>query len=128
MRSVSISNYEMQSVMFHVRFALSGGPGKLELDGDLVSITSVRLQTFTFKGTRCVSCGIQGTHFRKERSHPSDPRPHLNLYASGPPGSIEVLMTRDHIVPRALGGPDGLHNMQTMCFRCNSRKGIGVGR
>lgn len=35
----------------------------------------------------------------------------------------EVLMTRDHIIPRSRGGSEGLENMQTMCTKCNSKKG-----
>lgn len=126
MRSVSVKSYGLQEILSHVRAAATGGPEKIELDGEFVAVTSVRLQTFAFKGTRCVSCGIQGTHFRKERSHPSDLRPHLNLYSAYLPGLIEVLMTKDHIVPRAKGGSDDLGNMQPMCFRCNERKGASV--
>jgi hypothetical protein len=107
--------------------ALEGGPERIELDGEFVAVTSIRLQTFAFKGTCCVSCGIQGIHFRKDRVHLSDHRPHLNLYAAGLPSLIEVLMTKDHIIPRARGGAASLSNMQTMCFRCNERKGATVG-
>lgn len=123
MRSVSIKSYELQHILSHVRAALAGGPEKIELDGDLVGVTSVRLQTFVSHGTLCVSCGLQGTHFRKARSQPSDLRPHLNLYATGLPDRVEILMTKDHIVPRSRGGSDALWNMQTMCFCCNERKG-----
>ena len=125
MRSVSIRSYGPEEVLSHVRAAQAGGPGRIDLDGELVGVASVRLQTFALRGTCCASCGIRGTHFRKERSCPSDPRPHLNLYAAGPPGSIEILMTKDHVVPRARGGSDALGNMQTMCFRCNEEKGAG---
>jgi len=123
MRSVSIKSYGLQDILPHIRAARAGGPEKIELDGELVAVSSVRLQTFAFRGTRCVSCHLQGSHFRKERSHPSDPRPHLNLYATEMPGMIEALMTKDHIIPRARGGSDSLENMQPMCARCNERKG-----
>jgi len=126
MSSVSIKSYGLQTVLPHIRAAQTGGPERIELDGDLVAVTSVRLRTFAFKGTRCVSCGIEGLHFRKMRTHPSDHRPHLNLYAAGLSDLIEVLMTKDHIIPRARGGSDALGNMQTMCFRCNERKGASM--
>ncbi|MDE2106652.1 MAG: HNH endonuclease, partial [Patescibacteria group bacterium] len=29
----------------------------------------------------------------------------------------------DHIMPRALGGADGIRNRQLMCYGCNLRKG-----
>lgn len=31
-------------------------------------------------------------------------------------------MTRDHIVPRALGGPDYVDNIVTACEPCNQQK------
>lgn len=37
-------------------------------------------------------------------------------------GSTENL-TIDHILPRAKGGKDELSNLQTLCRRCNSKKG-----
>jgi len=126
MSAVSIKSYELQHVLPHIRAARTGGPERIELDGELVAVTSVRLQTFAFKGTRCVSCGIEGLRFRKVRTHPSDTRPHINLYAAGQSDLIEVLMTKDHIIPRARGGSDALSNMQTMCFRCNERKGSSM--
>lgn len=127
MRSVSIRSYGLQDVLPHIRAAQTGGPERIELDGELVAVTSVRLQTFAFRGTRCVSCGIEGKHFRKDQVLPSDHRPHLNLYAAGLTDLIEVLMTKDHIVPRARGGSSVLENMQTLCFRCNEQKGSSVG-
>ena len=46
---------------------------------------------------------------------------HLNLY--GINNGEEVMMTKDHIVPKSKGGSNGLKNMQTMCTVCNEIKG-----
>lgn len=35
----------------------------------------------------------------------------------------EVLMTKDHIIPKSKGGADDISNYQTMCERCNEAKG-----
>ena len=75
---------------------------------------------FKFKGTTCVYCGLEGTFFAVER-HPNAMGWHLNLYAVDDIGD-EVLMTKDHIVPRAKGGPNTLDNLQPMCTLCNGDK------
>lgn len=93
-------------------------------DGDTINMASDRLKLFALKGTRCVECGCEGTHFYKERS-PGAVSFHFNLYGTTPEGE-EVLFTKDHIFPRSLGGKDVLENYQTMCVLCNFAKGCKV--
>jgi 5-methylcytosine-specific restriction endonuclease McrA len=78
-----------------------------------------RLEVFLEKGTNCVECGLEGRYFSVVEDTGGDR--HINLYAQAPDGN-EVLMTCDHIIPRASGGGDWMSNLQTMCFPCNSRK------
>lgn len=94
---------------------------KVELDGDIIKGNSQRYQTFFKKGTKCVFCGIEGKYFAKEKVS-SDKSYHLNLYAIDE-NSNEVLMTKDHILPKSKGGKDEIDNYQTMCIRCNVAKG-----
>jgi 5-methylcytosine-specific restriction endonuclease McrA len=94
----------------------------------------------------CVRCGLEGLYFAKERSAKMVKVPiegtgrhsieykalngersswHLNLYALKylPNGDVrEVLMTKDHILPKAKGGQDIMTNYQTMCSICNGHK------
>lgn len=67
----------------------------------------------------CVCCGIKTTRAFLEY-HPYDMVPHFNFYAED--GDELILMTKDHILARALGGEDRLSNYQTMCSVCNSLK------
>jgi 5-methylcytosine-specific restriction endonuclease McrA len=93
-------------------------------DGTRINMSSLRYQLFSQKGTICVSCGIEGKFFAIERPYSAE-KPsgwHFNLYALNSQGH-EVLMTKDHIVPRSKGGPDTLENFQTMCTKCNHKKG-----
>jgi len=75
----------------------------------------------------CVSCGLKGTYFAKERhwsAPPSTPY-HYNLYGVNSEG-VEIMLTRDHIIPKALGGTNGLDNSQTLCEVCNTKKGASL--
>jgi len=94
--------------------------------GYSVKTSETRLECFATKGTRCTACGLEGKYFALERIRGRTDNPHLNLYATGV-GGTEILMTRDHILARALGGKDILDNCQTYCQPCNYLKSIGEG-
>lgn len=98
-----------------------GTRGSIEVDGYLVKHQSLRYATFYQKGTTCVCCGKQGTHFKLDVERGVDPestkRRHFNLYAED-----GTLMTKDHILPKSLGGEDCVENLQTMCKDCNELK------
>lgn len=79
---------------------------KVDFDRDLIKGNSQRYQTFFTKGCKCVVCGIEGKYFAKER-HLYDKTYHLNLYAVDDNGD-EILMTKDHIIPRSKGGIDDI--------------------
>ena len=93
--------------------------------GRKIKMNSQRYKLFAQKGVKCVTCGIEGSFFAMEKpiSQEADTY-HFNLYAYNKYGD-EVLMTKDHIIPRSKGGQDILNNYQTMCTICNSEKGAG---
>ena len=91
----------------------------VDFHGDMIHMRSPRLLNFRYHGIVCVECGTRGAFFAKE-SFGQD-KPHLNLYGFNKQGQ-EVLMTRDHIMPRAKGGTNLLYNLQPMCYTCNNKK------
>ena len=107
---------KIQDVLFETRRGVS----KIDFDGDLIKGNSQRYQTFFTKGCKCVTCGIEGKYFAKERLIDQSTY-HLNLYAIDKNGN-EVLMTKDHILPRSKGGANSINNYQTMCQPCNMKK------
>jgi 5-methylcytosine-specific restriction endonuclease McrA len=93
-----------------------------EINGVMVKMTSQRYAVFQ-KSLACAKCGIVGSFFAIERPiFPENVKYHLNLYAIDKDGN-EVLMTKDHILPRSKGGHNNLSNYQTMCYPCNFEKG-----
>ncbi len=88
-----------------------------------VAMGSHRYELFATKGIRCVRCGLTGVFFALERgAKNSADKFHFNLYGFDGKGR-EMLITKDHIVPRAKGGKNTLRNYQTMCQKCNQQKG-----
>jgi len=83
------------------------------------NMASQRFECFS-KSLVCACCGIVGSKFALDLSDDLF-YPHFNLYAEWE--NKLVLMTKDHIQPRSLGGKDVVENMQTMCCVCNNYKG-----
>lgn len=94
-----------------------------DYDGDLIHMDSERYQVFT-QSLVCSHCGIIGKYFAKETTdfRNVEPKYHFNLYAIDKDGK-EVLMTKDHIIPKSKGGQNHISNYQTMCIHCNEKKG-----
>lgn len=99
--------------------------------GRIVEVKTTSHRLACFKRSRvCVRCGRVGTIFLLQANRITPylmdshglQKPHLNLYHVDETDRFH-LMTHDHIIPRALGGPDCMENVQTMCGQCNFRKG-----
>jgi 5-methylcytosine-specific restriction endonuclease McrA len=112
---------EIRGLTKDVLFEPDKKNAKVELDGDIIKGNSQRYQTFFTNGVKCACCGIEGKYFAKEKNINATAY-HLNLYAIDENGK-EVLMTKDHIIPRSKGGKNHISNYQTMCVRCNVTKG-----
>lgn len=113
------SIHSVKEVFAAVR-AAAGAPNFV-VDGDAISPDS-KYALFLLAGTRCRHCGIRGVFFAKER-WPGVSQWHLNLYGVDSETGAEVVMTKDHVVPRSLGGTASLSNLQPLCKPCNERKG-----
>lgn len=97
--------------------------GKIQIDDNItVKMDSDRYELFFTKGTTCVDCGIEGQYFWLEQNEGQPGAAyHFNLYGLDNDGN-EILMTKDHIIPKSKGGRNHIDNYQTMCVHCNGRK------
>lgn len=105
---------------------LGGGKEKYyKVNNDIfrVKMYSDRYKMF-LENLSCVRCGMIGSIFYLERmTDGNSDRAHFNLYAIHPITGEDVLMTKDHIIPKSKGGKDKYGNYQTMCSVCNNSKG-----
>ena len=120
-RKENLTIEEVYNAVKDVLFDPEDKKAMVVISGDKIKGNSQRFQTFFTKGLKCACCGIEGKYFGKEKDF-NAARYHLNLYALDESGN-EVLMTKDHIVPRSKGGASELYNYQTMCVKCNIAKG-----
>ena len=70
---------------------------------------------------KCWHCGVEADRFIVKH-HPKDMEkpPVLELFAHT--GKSLVMMTRDHIIPKSLGGLDSVENLRPGCEPCNRRR------
>lgn len=95
---------------------------KCRIQGKSVNaLSSKRVRCFIRGEGRCVKCGIQGSIWAIER-HDTGKSYHINLYGLNEKGK-EVMLTRDHIIPKSKGGTEDPLNSQVLCFTCNCEKG-----
>lgn len=96
---------------------------RMDINGASIK-PSDTLRMFALKGTICVRCGRNGEYFLyKENVHGGYLT--LVLYHNTPDGRPNY-MTRDHILPKSLGGADHMSNIQPMCIYCNNQKNTSV--
>ena len=135
--------YERHGI-FNLEEILPRIGGTIQVPGyGLLSLKAHRYLVFR-ENIICVSCKAEGLYFALERSVRKrayqvkgeaghryrytscpDSEWHFNLYTLLEDGK-ELLMNHDHIIPRSKGGRNEMWNYQTMCEKCNSRKGNAI--
>ena len=114
--------YTIKEVHDKVRPHIPRQPNLVIYDGDEIDMESQRYAVFKRDKCICIKCNLEGAYYAKEKStgQENSKRFHFNLY--GIKNGKEIMFTKDHIVPKSLGGKDHLENYQTMCSECNSKK------
>lgn len=97
----------------------------MEINGVPFHYDYEKVKTFK-RSCTCINCGLEASEMRLEKikscAHPVYGEVHLNLYGYTHKGR-EVLFTVDHAILKSLAGPDRTENYNTMCSRCNYRRG-----
>lgn len=113
---IRLGTFEIESILPYI----GDNKSLFEYKDLQLKLNSNRLKTFKNNLT-CYGCGLTGTFFALENFYKSEGKPHFNLYTSK--DGVDILFTKDHIIPKSRGGSDDLSNLQTMCYICNHKKG-----
>ncbi len=120
---VRLGKYEIDEVLTHVSLNPEDKPKNIRFNNHRIFMGSKRYQNFKAHGNVCIECGLTGSYFYLERHKKQlTGKFHFNMYGLNASGE-EVMLTKDHIVPKAKGGSDDIVNFQVMCSPCNSKKG-----
>jgi 5-methylcytosine-specific restriction endonuclease McrA len=96
--------------------------GSLQLGYNL-NLSKDRYKCFLKNGRKCYSCNLEGSYFALEYVRSKSYSGYtLNLYGKRESGKEEYF-TKDHLIPKSIGGKDELSNYNTMCWTCNHTKG-----
>lgn len=117
-RTEVLGQFTLDEVMPFVRKTSERIEFKVGDQSYFVKMNSSRYFVFQ-KSHVCIACGLEGKVFLLEK-HPHSIPPHFNLYGEEK-GNL-VLMTKDHIIPRAKNGSEKLENFVTCCHICNNLK------
>ena len=75
---------------------------------------------------KCWSCGAQADRWIAEKGRNDRiGSPVLNLYGINHENKL-VMINRDHIIPKSLGGVDSIENLRPACDLCNGARGNEV--
>jgi len=81
-----------------------------------------RYENLLEHGCVCAKCGLKGSFAAIEKETSSKDKYHINIYGTRKDSGKHILLTKDHIFPRAMGGLDIMENYQTLCMDCNLEK------
>ena len=117
------TRYQMFSLKEISRYISDKSSIWTECDGKIrkFGFQSNRFSLMLRDNFTCVACDLVATHFWLERN---GRELHFNLYAENrtPGAKYDILFTKDHIMPKSLGGTNELENLQLMCCQCNHKK------
>lgn len=118
-----IKEFDIQYVL-ETFTKFSKKPIAIEIDGFTYAVKtgSMRYHLFKKKGLTCVHCKRMANKCFLEISPGQGNSAHFNFYEVVE-GKKDRLFTKDHIIPKALGGKDKFNNYQPMCTNCNGNKG-----
>ena len=96
--------------------------GRVLIQGYPIWTDTDRYESLYVHGCKCAKCGLEASFAAIEKETYSKDKFHINIYGTRKEDGKHILLTKDHIYPRAMGGLDIMENYQTLCSSCNGKK------
>lgn len=71
----------------------------------------------------CMDCRSEATHYVIHRETNLTKHPYSISFFHVDPNHGIMMHTKDHVIPKSLGGKDIMENYQNYCYDCNQKKG-----
>lgn len=94
---------------------------KIEIEGIKIRREDDRYENLYKNGLECKCCGMKAQFAAIEKIDKKQRYCFINFYGVNADGE-EVMLTKDHIYPRSLGGFNNISNYQVLCMKCNLAK------
>lgn len=96
---------------------------------DLTNLPNTTLSRLHPNGKiSCACCSRKATHVVEWRYNKQKAKHvHANFFSQDSTTGVMTLMTKDHILPKSMGGPGWLINLRAMCQVCNMARANHIG-
>lgn len=96
--------------------------GRVLIHGYPIWTDTDRYESLYVHGCKCAKCGLEASFAAIEKETSSKDKFHINIYGTRKSDGKHIVLTKDHIYPRSMGGLDIIENYQTLCAGCNCNK------
>ena len=96
--------------------------GRALIQGYTIWTDTDRYESLYVHGCKCAKCGLEASFAAIEKETSSKDKFHINVYGTRKSDGKHIVLTKDHIYPRSMGGLDIMENYQTLCASCNCNK------
>ena len=96
--------------------------GRVLIQGYPIWTDTDRYESLYIHGCKCAKCGLEASFAAIEKETSSKDKFHINVYGTRKSDGKHIVLTKDHIYPRSMGGLDIMENYQTLCASCNHNK------
>jgi hypothetical protein len=113
-----------KEISLHDGFKIAALPknSRIVAGREIALCAGIKLFISSSRPITCYNCDCSADRWIMGKGKRENGRPTLNLFGTRSDGKL-LMMTRDHIIPRSMGGLDLIENLRPACEICNNNRG-----